>query len=242
MSTLKPAAEIAAKGSKPFPNESAEYRAGAQPARRGDRAAPPHPARRRTCAARCRRAASPRTIASSTRTARNSAWSICSGSTTRSSPTSGCTGPSVSGPARCAPRSSARSTSRARHRAAHRDRHRRPLAGRTAARLRARARLDAPRTSTRPSATTSPRDYRGLVDGEEGRSVLGLEARGRQGPPVLGGRGRKRPPIPGSTRIWRPTRRRSGTSSTGRRAVAARLVSEVRLRPLMLKSASDLQH
>ena len=168
-------------------------------------------------AARCRRARSRRTIASSTSRGTSSASSTCSAGTTRCSPISGCSGPSASGPARCAPRSSARSTfprptsssgSRSPSSAARRSRASSPSPASAAG---------ATSNSTRRSATIIARDVHALSDGGEGAAVHGLAARRRSRCGCSGRpRAARRPPIRASTRIWRPIRRRSGTSSTGR--------------------------
>ena len=113
MSELKPATELAAKASKPYPNESDEYRR----ARTALLAEEIELRRQIQRVAAQRRALPPGGEAAGLSLprrgrARKSASSTCSASTTRSSPISGCTARSASGPARCAPRSSARSTSR----------------------------------------------------------------------------------------------------------------------------------
>ena len=105
MTPLKPAAELAAAASKPYPNDSADV-----PRARAPRCSP----RRSSCGATS--SASPRSGAPCRRAARRRDYAFqrrerpdrrrsptCSASTTRWSPTSGCTARSASGRARCAP-------------------------------------------------------------------------------------------------------------------------------------------
>ena len=103
MSALKPAAELAAPASKPYPHDSAEYRR----ARTALLAEEIELRRHIERVAAQRRALPPGgeapDYASRTRTAGRSAWPRCSAGTTRWSPISGCTGRSASGPVRCAP-------------------------------------------------------------------------------------------------------------------------------------------
>ena len=167
MNELKPAAELAAAASQPYPNDSAEYRR----ARTALLAEEIELRRHIERVAAQRRAlppgGEPPTTTSRTRTARRWGSPTCSAGTTRLSPTSGCTARSASGRARCARRSSARSTPRRGHLAAGRVRRDRPLAGRAPARLCARARLE----HLNFYATVGDdfaRDYRGLApDGSE---------------------------------------------------------------------------
>ena len=187
-----------------------------RPARRGDRAAPADPARRR---------AAPRTAAGPGREGlsvprrtgqRDRPRRSVRRGTTPCSPISGCTAPSANGPARCAPRSSARSTSPRRTSSSGS-----PSPSSAARRSRASSpspasAAGATSNSTRRSATISPATSHALADGDEGAAVLvwrrdgdGCACSGRP-------RAARRPPIPASTRIWRPIRRRSGTCSTGR--------------------------
>ena len=212
---LKPAREMAEAEHHPLGRRERRLSPGAdRSARRGDRAAPPDPARRR---------AAPRAAAGPGR----EGLSLPRRAGQRDRPDRPVR------PARHAVRlfldvrARARAAlpdvhlvrrlarhSRARHRAAHRARDRRPLAGRAPARLRPRARLAEPQIL--PDGRRRLRPRRPCADRRRRRrGADGLAARRRQGPPVLGApRAAWRPPIPASIRTSRPIRRRSGTSST----------------------------
>ena len=156
---------------------------------RGDRAAPPDPARRRAApraAARPRREglSLPRRARPRDRPA-----PTCSAGTTRCSPISGCTAPSASGRARCAPRSSARSTfprptsssaSRSRSSAARRSRASSPspasAAGAISSSTRPSATISAATGALRwPTATKARRCSSGARDGDEVRLFWAAE-------------------------------------------------------------------
>ena len=199
MSELRPAAELAEKGSKPFPNESAEYRAARtkllaeeielrrhiQRVAALRRAAPGRQRGRRLSLPRRRRKGA-------------SALPTCSGGTTRSSPISGCTAPSASAPARCAPRSSARSTfppSDIEQRVALAIIGRSPVSRQLEfARERGWSNLKFYQTRRRRFRARLSRPSRRR---QRMGDLRQLEAPGRQGPAVLGRRGRLRDRRPG---------------------------------------------
>ena len=206
MNELKPAAELAAEASKPYPNDSAEYRR----ARTALLAEEIELRRHIERVAAQRRALPPGGEARDYRfldeNGKRSASPTCSAGTTRCSPTSGCTGPSASGRARCARRSSARSTSRRpTSSSASRSRSigRSPVARQLAfARERGWRNLKFYQTVGDDFA----RDYRGLApDGSEWPALDVWVKQRRQGAALLGRRARRHErPRPGPARRARP--------------------------------------
>ena len=185
---LKPASEMAEAKPAHWPDESPEYRQ----ARTALLAEEIELRRQIQRVAEQRRALPPgrwrRTIASSTSRATRSAWPTCSAGTTRSSPIPGCTAPSASGPARCAPRSSARSTfprrtsssaSRSRSSAALRSRASSPspasAAGGTSNSTRSSATTSPATIAARAMATKAPRCWSGQRDGDSVRLFWAAE-------------------------------------------------------------------
>ena len=237
MTGLKPAAELAAGASQPYPNDSAEYRR----ARTALLAEEIELRRHIERVAAQRRALPPGGEAPRLplqgRGRQTSTWPTCSAGTTRSSPTSGCTARSASGRARCAPPSSARWTSR---RATSRSGSRSPSIGRSPverqlafARERGWRNLEVLRDRRRRLRARLPRP-RARRQRVAGARRLG-QAR-RQGPPLLGRRDRRhRRSRPGPARRARPDAAVERARPHARRA-RHRLVSEAGLPERRLRS------
>ena len=226
MSTLKPAAEMATAGASLSPMRAPSI------ARRAPRCSPRKSscdgisAESRKCAERCRRAAWPKIIAFLDAEGQNWASPTVFGRHDTLSPTSGCSGRSASGPARCAPHSSARWTSPLRtSSSAWRSRFwaARPSPGSWPSRASAAGRIS---TSIKLSATTLP-------------GIIGLWPTAKKGRPCSCGsatvtrsacsgprRAAPKPPIRDRTRIWRPIQRRYGPCSTGPGRTRDELVSQ----------------